>query len=126
MTARRILGAALMAVALAWGLCLAPLGDARAQEAVQVNVRAGAHATFTRVVFDWPTKVPYKITKDGGLVTVIFEAAAQIDDADLNRNPPLFVGGIRSATQGGRTVSVIAVPPRSTVRDFYAGSKIAL
>ncbi|MEQ8806376.1 MAG: hypothetical protein RIE16_11415, partial [Rhodospirillales bacterium] len=101
MTARRILGAALMAVALAWGLCLAPLGDARAQEAVQVNVRAGAHATFTRVVFDWPTKVPYKITKDGGLVTVIFEAAAQIDDADLNRNPPLFVGGIRSATQGG-------------------------
>jgi len=126
MTVRRTLGVALVAVALAWSLCLAPLGDARAQEAAQVNVRAGAHATFTRVVFDWPTKVPYTITKEGGLVTVIFEAAAQIDDADLNRNPPLFVGGIRSATQGGRTVSVIAVPPRSTVRDFYAGSKIAL
>ncbi len=126
MTVRRILGTALMAVILAWGLCLAPLEEARAQDAVQVNVRAGAHATFTRVVFDWPTKVPYKLTKDGGLVTVIFEAAAQIDDADLNRNPPLFVGGIRSATEGGRTVSVIAVPPRSTVRDFYAGNKIAL
>ncbi len=126
MTVRRILGTALMAVVLAWGLCLAPLEEARAQDAVQVNVRAGAHATFTRVVFDWPTKVPYKLTKDGGLVTVIFEAAAQIDDADLNRNPPLFVGGIRSATEGGRTVSVIAVPPRSTVRDFYAGNKIAL
>lgn len=126
MTVRRIVGTALMAVILAWGLCLAPLEEARAQDAVQVNVRAGAHATFTRVVFDWPTKVPYKLTKDGGLVTVIFEAAAQIDDADLNRNPPLFVGGIRSATEGGRTVSVIAVPPRSTVRDFYAGNKIAL
>jgi tetratricopeptide (TPR) repeat protein len=125
MTARRVFGAALAVLALAWVLCLAPVGAAWAQTA-QVNVRAGAHATFTRVVFDWPSKVPYKVTKDGGLVTVVFEAAAQIDDADINRNPPLFVGGIRSLTQGGRTVSVIAVPPRSTVRDFYAGNKIAL
>lgn len=126
MSARRRLRAVLAVLALAWGLCLTPLGSAGAQAPAQVNVRAGAHATFTRVVFDWPTKVPYKITKDGGLVTVIFEAAARIDDADLNRSPPLFVGGIRSATEGGRTVSVIAVPPRSTVRDFYAGNKIAL
>lgn len=126
MTVRRRLCAVLMVLALAWGLCLTPLMSADAQAPAQVNVRAGAHATFTRVVFDWPTKVPYKITKDGGLVTVIFEAAARIDDADLNRSPPLFVGGIRSATEGGRTVSVIAVPPRSTVRDFYAGNKIAL
>ena len=126
MTVRRRLCAVLTALTLAWGLCLTPLMSADAQAPAQVNVRAGAHATFTRVVFDWPVKVPYKITKDGGLVTVIFEAAAQIDDADLNRSPPLFVGGIRSATEGGRTVSVIAVPPRSTVRDFYAGNKIAL
>lgn len=126
MTARRTLRAALAVVALAWGLCLLPVAAAQAQGAAQVNVRAGAHATFTRVVFDWPDKVPYKITKDGGLVTMVFDAAAQIDDADINRNLPLFVGGIRSATEGGRTVSVIAVPPRSTVRDFYAGNKIAL
>ncbi|MCF3630678.1 tetratricopeptide repeat protein [Thalassospiraceae bacterium LMO-SO8] len=126
MTVRRSLCTVFTVLALAWGLCLMPLMNAEAQAPVQVNVRAGAHATFTRVVFDWPVKVPYKITKDGGLVTVIFEAAARIDDADLNRNPPLFVGGIRSATEGGRTVSVIAVPPRSTVRDFYAGNKIAL
>ncbi|HBC09559.1 MAG TPA: hypothetical protein DC046_18550, partial [Rhodospirillaceae bacterium] len=118
MIVRRSLYTVFMVLALAWSLCLMPLMSADAQAPVQVNVRAGAHATFTRVVFDWPTKVPYKLTKDGGLVTVIFEAAAQIDDADLNRNPPLFVGGIRSATEGGRTVSVIAVPPRSTVRDF--------
>ncbi|MEQ8504053.1 MAG: hypothetical protein RIB80_01920 [Rhodospirillales bacterium] len=100
--------------------------DVSAQGLAQVNVRAGGHATFTRVVFDWRNKVPYKLSKDGGLVTITFEAGAQIDDGDINRNPPLFVGGMRSATAGGRTVVVVAVPPNSTVRDFYAGTKVAI
>ena len=127
MTARlpKLLGV-LAALALTAGLWILPAADALAQGLTQVNVRAGAHATYTRVVFDWPAKVPYKVSRDGGLITVTFESAAQIDDADINRNPPLFVGGIRSATGGGRTVSVIAIPPRSTVKDFYAGSKIAI
>ena len=115
----------LAALVLILGLFVWPAGPVSAQGLAQVNVRAGAHATFTRLVFDWKTKVPYKVEKQGGLVTVIFEAGAQIDDADINRNPPLFVGGIRSATQGGRTAVVIAVPPNSTVRDFYAGTKVA-
>ncbi len=111
-----------LAAALCW---LAPQ-SAGAQDAPQVNLRAGAHATFTRLVYDWPTKVAYKAVKEGGLITLTFEAPARIDDADINRQPPLFVGGVRSATAGGRTVSVIAVPPRSTLRDFYSGNKVVI
>ncbi len=40
-----------------------------------VRLRSGQHPDYTRLVFDWPRKVPYEFNQDGGIVTVTFARA---------------------------------------------------
>ncbi len=121
---RRVVAA--FGVAVLLGALVAAAHPVRAQDAPRVNVRAGAHDVFTRLVFDWPSRVPYEMSKSGGLVTLTFDAAGDIQTARINRNPPLFIGGLKTAQGGGKTVVIVAVPPASRVKAFYAGTRVAL
>lgn len=102
------------------------LPSVQAQDVSKVRIRAGAHDVYTRLVFDWKKRIPYTVSKSGGLVTLIFEAVADVDTAGINRTPPLFIGGIRTARSDRRTVVVVAVPTTSRIKDFYAGTKVVL
>ncbi|MGB1547696.1 MAG: hypothetical protein ACPHIA_04085, partial [Alphaproteobacteria bacterium] len=45
----------------------------------KVRVRTGEHPTFTRLVFDWPDRVIYRISKKGGTATIRFAKQAAFD-----------------------------------------------
>ncbi len=107
-------------------LAVAAGGGAWAQQVPSVGVRSGDHDTYTRVVFDWPRKVGYKVSRDGGLVTLTFDAAAAFQTARINRTPPLFVNGVRGASSSSTSVAVIAVPVNARIRNLAVGNKVVV
>ncbi|MEK9673496.1 MAG: hypothetical protein VW268_13515, partial [Rhodospirillaceae bacterium] len=121
---------AIFALLIVLGLGLGGVAEAQAQaqsaDVAKVGVRAGAHDVYTRLVFDWREKVAYEVSRDGGLVTLTFDKPADIDAERINRRLPLYVGGVRSARTDQRTVVIVAVPPKSAIKNFYAGTRIVL
>lgn len=91
-----------------------------------IRVRTGAHETYTRIVFDWPKQTRYTAEKADGVVTVRFEAVAQVQIGSLRRRPPRFVGDVRSRVDTGETVVTLAVPATSTIKHFVSGTKVVL
>jgi len=91
-----------------------------------IGIRAGAHPDYTRIVFDWPSKVPYSMVQKGGVVTLQFEQAAKLNLRRLLANPPRLVGKVVSKTVGNTTHVAFAVPATSNVRHFLSGSKVVL
>ena len=89
-----------------------------------VRVRSGVHDEYTRIVFDWPQKVPYQLTQEAGKATINFSRPAQIDIAKLQGRPPKLISGISSqATDGGVSVT-LTVADTSRVRDSQSGAKV--
>ena len=91
-----------------------------------VRLRSGQHPDYTRLVFDWPRKVPYQFNQDGGIVTVTFARAARIDLKAVRSRPPRFVGATRTRVGDDSVTVTFAVPPTSKVKHFLAGPKIVL
>ena len=89
-----------------------------------VNVRSGVHADFTRIVFDWPSKVPYRLVQAEGKATISFARPAQLAIANLQRRPPKLISAISSQpTDDGISVT-FSVDETSRVRDSLSGSKV--
>ncbi|MDP6573088.1 MAG: tetratricopeptide repeat protein [Rhodospirillales bacterium] len=95
-------------------------------EAPSVQVRSGAHKGYTRIVFDWPRKVGYRVEKEGSAVAVNFERSARLNIGRLKSNPPNFVRQAAARLQGGGTVFAMTVPETSRVRHFRSGPKVVL
>ncbi len=91
-----------------------------------ITVRGGAHADYTRIVFDWPTNVPYSFSQEGGVVSIIFERAANLNTARLASSPPRLLGEIVSRARGRETLVLMSVPATSNVRHFLSGSKVVI
>jgi tetratricopeptide (TPR) repeat protein len=91
-----------------------------------VGVRGGAHPDYTRVVFDWPSKVDYSFSQEGGLVTIRFARPVDLDIRKLTRNRPQLLGGVVSKASADATHVALSVPPTSNVRHFLSGSKVVV
>ncbi|MFQ5763430.1 MAG: tetratricopeptide repeat protein [Rhodospirillales bacterium] len=106
-------------------------GDAGAEGAATadlptIRVRTGQHPDYTRVVFDWPSKVPYTFNQSGGVATVTFGRAARIDLDAIRARPPRHVGDARARIEGDAVTVSLSVPATSKVRHFLAGPKVVL
>ncbi|MCX8232101.1 MAG: hypothetical protein OTJ45_09800, partial [Alphaproteobacteria bacterium] len=113
---------------------VAPTQSQSAPAAVPANspsirVRAGVHATYTRVVFDWPSDVAYEVNKTGGTVSVQFDRPAnfgisrRLASGELSRIGS--VSGGAGNGNGGAVVS-IAVDDSSRVRHFRNGRSVVV
>jgi len=91
-----------------------------------IKVRSGVHADFTRLVFDWPNKVPYQLTQEGGKATIHFSRPAALDIAKLQKRPPKLISAIRSAPTGDGVSVTLSVDETSRVRDSQSGSKVII
>lgn len=91
-----------------------------------LSVRYGLHDAYDRIVFDWPERVPYTVTNDGGLIRISFAAVARIDaDALATRLPPRLQ--LVSAESGSESLEVtIAAPAGARVQDFYNLTKTVI
>ena len=91
-----------------------------------VRVRSGRHPDYTRIVFDWPSKVAYSFKQVGGIATVTFERAARIDLGRVRSRRLPYIGGVRSRTGADSVTVTLSVPATSKVRHFLAGQKVVL
>ncbi|MBT4464479.1 MAG: hypothetical protein HOC60_07340 [Rhodospirillaceae bacterium] len=91
-----------------------------------VKVRTGLHEKYTRIVFDWPSKVGYQLDQNGGQTTIRFARPAQLSLGNLQRRPPKFISSAStSATDDGVEV-VLGVSENSKIRHFLSGPKVVV
>ncbi len=96
---------------------------ALAQE--QVKVRAGVHSDYNRIVFDWPGAPAYEIAQDGQILTLRFEAPAQVDLSSLQGQSLSNVTDVKQVSGETDNLSVtMRLAPQARVRDFKIGSRI--
>jgi len=91
-----------------------------------VQVRTGAHKGYTRIVFDWPREVGYRVEQRGAAATVTFGRPARLNIGQLSSNPPNLIRGTTARVEGATTVFAMTVPETSRVRHFRSGPKVVL
>jgi hypothetical protein len=89
-------------------------------------LRVGEHPGFSRLVFDWPRKVAYRIEQRGRQITIDFEAAVRLDLSDYRRKPLNNVSDI-AAESGETGLSVtLSLPEPRLVRHFLDGTHVVV
>jgi hypothetical protein len=110
-----------MRAAAALALLLLLAAPAGAQEGPRVPLRAGSHADHGRLVFDWPTRVPYTAQARDDQVVLRFDAPGSIDLAAARR-PPRNVLAVEQADGA----VVVRFAPGARMRHFRLGNRIVV
>ena len=111
------------------GAAAAPVQAARPSSVASGGLRVdvGHHPGFTRLVFDWPSKIDYSIARDGRAVSMRFDGSADLDVAALDAALPKPAFGTPRASQsGGDLVVSLTIPELSYIRHFREDDKIVL
>jgi hypothetical protein len=91
-----------------------------------VGLRVGEHPGYSRLVFDWPSQVAYRIDQRGRRVIIVFDAAAHLDLSNFRLRPSVNVSDITTeAGATGLTVTLI-LPAQYLVRHFLDGSHLVV
>jgi len=98
---------------------------AAARDVTQVATRFGRHSNFTRLVFDWPSNVGYRVENKDGDVTMRFSRPADIRfvPADV-RDARGFAAATAEPVSAGRTTVRLDVTGR--LRHFRDGFKVVV
>jgi hypothetical protein len=91
-----------------------------------LNIRTGAYSSFTRLVFDWPKKIPYTVFPGAGRITIRFEAMANPDFAALKRVAPPWVKEAGWRVENRGLVIDFDTDASSSYHDFRDGTHIVL
>lgn len=94
--------------------------------AVKVDVRAGQHRRFSRLVFDWDKPVGYAVEPGEGTVTLIFDRPARIDPQQLKRKYLKYIQGGRVDQEAQGTRVQLQISPGSEVRDALEGRRVVI
>lgn len=97
-----------------------------AQEGPVVRVRTGEHAAFSRIVFDWPLRINYRVREGDGTVTVAFATSGQLDLSRLASPVARHVSALEARPLNGGTEAVLRVSKAAQVKHFRSGTKVVL
>ena len=89
-------------------------------------IRAGAYANFSRMVFDWPQTVAYKISASPAHITVRFEAMARPDFSAFEHIAPPWVKEAGWRVENHGTVIELTADSGSHYHDFRDGNHVVL
>jgi tetratricopeptide (TPR) repeat protein len=92
----------------------------------RIKVRSGVHNDYTRIVFDWPNKVPYQLNQTVGLATIVFSSPARLDIGSLQRRLPKLISSINAESTASGALARIVIPKTSRIRHFLAGPKVVV
>ena len=98
----------------------------RAAAPTTVAVRTGQHTGYTRIVFDWPSRVAYQVRKTDNAAVVTFRRGANIDLGQINGRRLPFVSRARTTQADGSTVVTLDVSPASRLRHFLSGARVVV
>ncbi|MCC6598351.1 MAG: hypothetical protein IT559_06145 [Alphaproteobacteria bacterium] len=97
---------------------------AQAQAQERAAIRTGIHGEYSRLVFDWPKSVKYRLERpEPGTLVLHFEADSALDTSGFKSVPN--VTGLRIVSEKPLSVS-LSIPEKSRTRDMAAGSRIIL
>lgn len=107
------------------GIILTISAPVLAQDNVQV--RAGAHEDYSRLVFEWPDGVAYDFTESSGQITLTFKKQGMVDLTKINAEIQENIGTVNVTSSEGEPLSLsIQVKPESKVRHFQVGKRIII
>jgi len=96
------------------------------KKASTVVVRTGTHATYSRVVFDWPVKAGFTFRRTGDTAVLTFNKVAQIDLAALAQGRLRNVGKASSSTANGKLAVTFKIDATSRMNTFASGAKVVV
>ncbi len=91
-----------------------------------VRLRTGAHRKYTRLVFDWPRKVPYHFSRNGEISSLTFDRPGRIQLGRAAKRPPRYVKRLNVDAAGNRVTITIATAVTSKIKHFYSGRKVVV
>ncbi|PCJ57578.1 MAG: hypothetical protein COA65_09315 [Rhodospirillaceae bacterium] len=92
----------------------------------RVRVRTGRHKKFTRLVFDWPSRVGYRVKASKGVATIRFQRRAAIDIKSWKKELPKHVRSFRAQDIGSATQILLAHGAQVKLRHFRDGPRIVI
>lgn len=92
----------------------------------RLKVRVGRHETYTRIVFDWPKVVRYRLEDRGDEISLRFERAGRIDLKRLKRRLPAGLTAPSARVEKGALVFSIRKDRRLTAEHFRVGSRVVV
>ncbi len=98
--------------------------DVAPSGAPTVPVRVGTHSDSTRLVFDWPHSIDYKVTTDGPVVHIAFTGAGSVDAAQVRRRLPKAIGEFDASNASGSLVVSMTVPADAKLHDARDGNQV--
>ncbi|MCK5166574.1 MAG: hypothetical protein KAQ66_04620, partial [Rhodospirillaceae bacterium] len=93
---------------------------------LSVGIRTGLHKGFSRVVFDWPTQVPYRASRDGNNLNLSFQARGDADIRELSSGRIPFVKGASVSSGNGGTNISLTMDPTSKIRHFKIEKRVVV
>lgn len=108
----------MLAVFLAMG------SAAHAQDSV--SARTGSHKGYARLVFEWPVKPQYSVSKEGNRVLIRFAKAGSLDMGGVSASDA-NIQKIETISTGTEPLQIaVTIPDGSRFRDFIVESKLIL
>jgi len=89
-----------------------------------LKMRTGAHDEYSRLVFEWPQKTFYELSKEAPDTLKITFKNTSVADA-LNIDAVRNIAGVKKISDAPLTL-VVSIASGARYRDFTAGSKIIL
>ncbi len=97
-----------------------------ALSASSLRIRAGEHAQYSRLVFDWNERVPFNIKKTSNKnLTISFEESTKFDLSSVKIDEITNVTGVKIISETPLKLS-IDILADSRTRNFYAGDRLVL
>ncbi|MEO1249629.1 MAG: hypothetical protein AAFW76_07290, partial [Pseudomonadota bacterium] len=92
-----------------------------------VPIRGGEHGDYSRIVFDWESAVPYRVSAGPGRLIVSFD---EVRDADYRLvNPSILenIAALEQISEPGQPLSIsITISENTRIRDFNLGPKLVV
>lgn len=92
----------------------------------RIQVRAGEHPTYSRVVFDWEKPVSARLEESDSQATIVFDQPAQFGLERVQRDLPAGITGVTVAKSDKGSRIAVQAPRNSTFRLFRDGNKAVL
>ena len=92
----------------------------------KLNVRVGRNKGFTRLVFDWKSRINYRVSAVPTKVSLSFDKEAIINLPKLKKRLPTGITNPAASNLAGRLEFSVEKTPDRASRSFRAGNRIVL
>jgi tetratricopeptide (TPR) repeat protein len=94
-------------------------------DAGHIQVRAGVHDRFNRMVIDWKNPVKYTMKQNQGRVEIQFDHAAQLSLGHVTAVKPPFIRNLVAKNNDQGVFVTFDIPQNARVQAFWSGQKVA-